>query len=288
MQQAATASYYAGKQIIVGAYRNAAITGSISHDYSTGIAEVRSGITRGKVTVPALGGATIPQEIAGMSVAAGTDYASISAQYQNSGTPGTQVILTNVDNESFQTQISMDNATDNPTMQFNVYDAAAKLHRLSIGKNTPGWSISNNMTNTTMSLFSVLNNANTTVFNVTQDNNVYNGKNASTWDTISDARDKTNIQPILQSLDFINQIEVVTYDWNRRDGALVGKKQVGFIAQNVLAAQTGSVLADYLSLVSDTNPDQLTMNQSDLVPLLVRAVQELSAEVDTLKQQLNP
>lgn len=287
ISQGISQSYDFGKQVIGGAYRDANITGSIAHTRMYGTADSRIGLTKGVLRIPAFG-VSYPYEVAGMTVKSGTDYATVVSQYVGNATPGTQVLLSNVDNESFQTTINMDNANTNPTMQFRIYDTAAKLNELTIGKFTPGWQINNSMTNATMSLFRVTNNTNVSVFNVTQDNNVYNGKNASTWDTISDIRDKTNIQPISQGLDFINQIEAVSYDWNRRDGALVGKKQVGFVAQNVLAAQTGSVIADYLSLVSDANPDQLTLNQSDFIPLLVRAVQELSAEVTALKQQLNP
>jgi hypothetical protein len=110
----------------------------------------------------------------------------------------------------------------------------------------------------------------------------------SAWSTTSDARDKINITTLTEGLSFINQITPVQYEWNRRDGSLVGKKQIGFTAQNLLSAQTGSAIQDHLYLVNASNPNQLTVNQSDLIPILVKAIQDLSAEVETLKQQLNP
>jgi len=42
-----------------------------------------------------------------------------------------------------------------------------------------------------------------------------------------------------------------------------------------------------LNLVYDSNPEKLEATYGRLVPVLVKAVQELSAEVKQLKQQLN-
>jgi hypothetical protein len=117
---------------------------------------------------------------------------------------------------------------------------------------------------------------------------IYNGLDSTTWDIVSDARDKTNISTLTEGLSFINQIRPVQYEWNKRDGSRVGKKQIGFIAQELLAAQTGSAIQDHLYLANTSNPDSLTINQSDLIPILVKAIQDLSAEVENLKQQINP
>jgi hypothetical protein len=117
---------------------------------------------------------------------------------------------------------------------------------------------------------------------------IYNGMDSTAWDQASDARDKTNINTLSEGLSFINQIRPVQYEWNKRDGSRVGKKQIGFIAQELLAAQTGSAIQDHLYLANTSNPDSLTINQSDLIPILVKAIQDLSAEVENLKQQINP
>ena len=47
---------------------------------------------------------------------------------------------------------------------------------------------------------------------------------------------------------------------------------------------TGS---EHLDLVMDDNPDRLEAKQEHLIPVLVQAVKELSAEVEQLKSKLN-
>jgi hypothetical protein len=169
--QSVTASYSAGTQFVANGFYPASVTGSVSHDYSSGSAIVRSGVTKGNAFISGLG-VTIPQEIAGMNVVAGTDYAAISAQYQGSGTPGTQIFLTNVDGGNFQTSFNMDNATANPSMQMKIYDSQSKFHQLSISKGDPGFAFTNTMTNTTMSLLSVSNSASAALFSVFQDKKI--------------------------------------------------------------------------------------------------------------------
>ena len=47
------------------------------------------------------------------------------------------------------------------------------------------------------------------------------------------------------------------------------------------------ILDEYTNLVYKSNPEKLEATYGRLVPVLVKAVQELSAEVKQLKQQLN-
>jgi len=54
----------------------------------------------------------------------------------------------------------------------------------------------------------------------------------TTITAISDARDKTKILPIAAGLDFTNQLNPVSFDWNMRDGKKVGVPDTGFIAQD--------------------------------------------------------
>ena len=93
-------------------------------------------------------------------------------------------------------------------------------------------------------------------------------------------------------LDFLDKVRPVKFKWQRREPDINdGKIRAGFIAQELQEAQTGS---EYLDLVMDENPDKLEAKQGKLVPVLVKAVQELSAkndalaaEVEQLKSQLN-
>ena len=62
------------------------------------------------------------------------------------------------------------------------------------------------------------------------------------------------------------------------ESANKGKKDFGFIAQDVQALDN-----DILRLVYDENPDKLEMSYGKLVPILVKAVKELSDKVKALE-----
>ena len=100
---------------------------------------------------------------------------------------------------------------------------------------------------------------------------------------LSDARDKTDVQSIPVGLDFIKKLNPVTFTWNMRDGGKVGVKDTGFIAQELMSAEDQAGLAEYLQLTYRDNPDKLEATQGRLIPILVKAIQELAAEIETLK-----
>ena len=114
---------------------------------------------------------------------------------------------------------------------------------------------------------------------------------------LSDLRDKKNVEPLQIGLDFLNELKPVKYDWNMRqpenaelgaDGKpkIIGKvnmPDVGFIAQDLVAAEDSTGLADYLQLTYRENPNQLEATQGRLIPILVKAIQELSAKVTALE-----
>ena len=100
--------------------------------------------------------------------------------------------------------------------------------------------------------------------------------------SLSDRRDKKNITDLPEGIDFINKLRPVKFEWDTREGvpAKDGTVRAGFIAQELQEAQTG---LEYLDLVMDENPDKLEAKQGKLIPVLVKAIQELSAEVKRLK-----
>lgn len=109
---------------------------------------------------------------------------------------------------------------------------------------------------------------------------------ASSWSFVSDKRDKTEIKDLTVGLDFVKQLKPRTFEWNlRRSDVDNGKKASGFVAQEVdeLVATLG---AEHLNLVDKNDPDQYTLAQANLVPVLVKAIQELSAKVDELESKL--
>jgi hypothetical protein len=116
----------------------------------------------------------------------------------------------------------------------------------------------------------------------------------TTITSLSDARDKKDVAPLDAGLDFINALNPVRFTWNMRpeedhEGNMVqGRKDdpdTGFIAQDLKAVQeaTGIVIP---GLVYDNNPDKLEAGYGKLLPVLVKAIQELSAKVEALEAQL--
>ena len=97
---------------------------------------------------------------------------------------------------------------------------------------------------------------------------------------LSDRRDKTDIIPIGEGLAFLKQLNPVSFTWNTRDKAKVGIKSAGFIAQELLALQKQSNIGDNLDLVSEDNPEKLEARYGNLLPVIVKAIQEESAEKD--------
>lgn len=107
----------------------------------------------------------------------------------------------------------------------------------------------------------------------------------TTITALSDRRDKTNIVDIPAGLNFIQALRPVAFDWNMRDGKKVGVHEFGFIAQELQDAQVATGIT-VPNLVSTENPDKLEASPGTLLPVLVRAIQELKAELDSVKAEL--
>jgi hypothetical protein len=100
--------------------------------------------------------------------------------------------------------------------------------------------------------------------------------------SLSDARDKTNIQPLAPGLNFINRLNPVSFDWNMRDGGKVGIADTGFIAQDLQSCQ--NLTQEFIpGLVYAENPNKLEAAYGKLIPVLVKAIQELTARVAELE-----
>ena len=107
--------------------------------------------------------------------------------------------------------------------------------------------------------------------------------NTSTISALSDARDKKEVEPSPLGVDFLNKLNPVKFLWDSREGNVKdGTYEIGFIAQELQAVQadTGT---EYLKMVIDENPDRLEASYSQLVPILVQAIKELSNKVATLE-----
>ena len=101
----------------------------------------------------------------------------------------------------------------------------------------------------------------------------------------SDSRLKENIVPIVGALDKVLNISGNTYDWTDEyiarhggeDGYFIRKHDVGVIAQEIEA-----VLPE---AVADRQDGFKAVNYEKIVPLLIQAIKELSAKVDSLTPQ---
>jgi len=89
----------------------------------------------------------------------------------------------------------------------------------------------------------------------------------------SDFRLKSKIENSQSAMPLINQIKVRQYQWN--ESSLF--ENFGFIAQEL-----EEILPDYVHKPINDN-DFWKISKSELVPLLVKAIQELKQEIDTLK-----
>jgi hypothetical protein len=120
------------------------------------------------------------------------------------------------------------------------------------------------------------------------------GSSSYLWSTVyadtstintSDERLKTDITPSDLGLGFINALRPVSYKW-RADGH---RDHYGLIAQEVRSALNDHTDRDFAGwvLADPVDPDSKQMlRYEEFISPLIKAVQELSAEVVTLKAEL--
>lgn len=100
----------------------------------------------------------------------------------------------------------------------------------------------------------------------------------------SDVRIKKNIEDLSYGLDFVLGLRPRLYDLKTPSTGASKRKHMGFIAQELKEDTQKKGLE--ASLVADDDPDSWAVDYNQLVAPLVKAVQELSAQVDGLKKAL--
>ena len=110
--------------------------------------------------------------------------------------------------------------------------------------------------------------------------------NVTSISSLSDLRDKTNIQPLPYGIDFVNRLNPVNFEWNQRDGGRVGIKSSGFIAQELMSVEDEFDAAENLNLTLRDNEEKYEAAPGNLIPVLVKAVQELSDQVRSLSLRI--
>ena len=105
---------------------------------------------------------------------------------------------------------------------------------------------------------------------------------AASWTNASDARYKHDITDLPYGLDFILKLRPRQYVYNN---SIDNKITMGFIAQEVQEVMKNYNIEDKFNLVKIIEKDYLGLNTTEIIPVLVKAVQELSAENEELKKE---
>jgi len=101
---------------------------------------------------------------------------------------------------------------------------------------------------------------------------------------ISDARLKENIQDLTGGLNAVLSLKPRTFDWKEGSGQ-VGKKVKGFIAQEVEEIFP-DLVDDYLTEYTPEDGVPYKSVRQDFMPIVIKAIQELKAENDSLKARI--
>ena len=97
---------------------------------------------------------------------------------------------------------------------------------------------------------------------------------------MSDIRMKENIQDITLGLDAVKELRPVSFDWKENDK---GKDVLGFIAQEIEDTSLKQLVGNYKD---DNIGDLRSLNKEGLIPVLVKAVQELSEKLDAAEARI--
>jgi hypothetical protein len=121
------------------------------------------------------------------------------------------------------------------------------------------------------------------------------------WSTVSDCRDKTNVQtlPSKLGLDLIKKLRPVSFNWDHRDtyvrecsyeygtkdGNLVGTKEhYGLIAQE-LKSVLEELDVKFDGLGHDDDKDAYRVTYEELIPSIIKSIQEQQSQIESLKSE---
>jgi hypothetical protein len=118
----------------------------------------------------------------------------------------------------------------------------------------------------------------------TNSTNAYNYNNSTTWQQTSDIRIKQNLRPITGALSKICSLNPTHFEYKNKPG----KTKTGFIAQEFEQVFEGHVvesepLPEYQEYFVEG--EKIKSIDADLIPYLVKAIQELKAQIDELKNK---
>ena len=100
------------------------------------------------------------------------------------------------------------------------------------------------------------------------------GTTAVLYNTTSDYRLKTDVTPIQNALATVKALNPVNFTW------VDGRKDDGFLAHEIQAVIPNCVTGEKDAVNEDGTPKYQQMDNSGVIPFLVKAIQELNAKVD--------
>jgi hypothetical protein len=104
----------------------------------------------------------------------------------------------------------------------------------------------------------------------------------TSWSKSSDARYKTNFSPVPHGLDFVTNLQPISYQFkqDRKIDIPRGPVRYGFKAQDILALE-----GDKPVIVDISDPEYLKITSDDIIPVLVNALKELNGKFEELNQK---
>ncbi|MBL0134831.1 MAG: tail fiber domain-containing protein [Chitinophagaceae bacterium] len=107
----------------------------------------------------------------------------------------------------------------------------------------------------------------------------------------SDVRDKQNIKPIAYGLESLMKLNPVSYEW--KNGSIGSGAKLGLIAQEVMKV-IPEVVKTHETIITDEaskqtmekEMDRYGIYYSDLIPLLIKSIQEQQQKITTLEARL--
>lgn len=160
----------------------------------------------------------------------------------------------------------------NTTGYYNVANGASALYNNTTGSNNVAIGASSGIDGlanlTTQSNYVVIGNASTT-----------NAVVKVAWTVGSDMRDKTNFADVPHGLDFVKELKPTAFEYKKDresdEPQVDGRLRYGFLAQDILALEGEDAV-----IVDNRDPEHLKVTETSLIPVLVKAIQELNAKVE--------
>ena len=107
-----------------------------------------------------------------------------------------------------------------------------------------------------------------------------NGTTAVAYNTTSDYRLKTDVTPITNALTTVKALNPVSFTW------VDGRKDDGFIAHELQEVIPNCVTGEKDAINEDGTPKYQQMDNSGVVPFLVKAIQEQQAIIQSLTARI--